>query len=371
MTKVLFVAGDASGDQHAAAVARALKEKDPSVRVSALGGPALRVVADEFLHDLVGESVMGFIEPLKKIPRFWRLQKTVVADAVRAADVVVPTDFFGFNQYTAKAGKAAGKKVFYLVSPQVWASRPGRIQTLKACVDKMLVIFPFEEKLYRDHGVPVAFVGHPYLDRLPRVDADASLKVEPVIGLLPGSRRGIVRRLLPEMLKAADILARKSVGRRFVLFAAPNLSNAFYDALIGPEERRPYLLEIVRDEDHEWRTGLDFALTCSGSATLENALLGVPMAVVYKTSWLTYQIAKRIVSVGRIGMVNLLAGKDLAPELIQDGATPENMAAAAEEILGDAPRRKALRRELLSLRDKLGGPGFAGRVAGEILAYVK
>jgi lipid-A-disaccharide synthase len=368
MPKILFVAGDASGDQHAAAVAQALKEANPSVHISALGGPALRTVADEFLHDLVGESVMGFIEPLKKIPRFWRLQKTVIADAVRAADVVVPTDFFGFNQYTAKAGKAGGKKVVYLVSPQVWASRAGRIETLKASVDRMLVIFPFEEKVYSDRGVPVTFVGHPYLDRLPRVDPEAPFKIEPVIGLLPGSRRGIVHRLLPEMLKAADLLARKSIGRRFVLFAAPNLSNAFYDALIGPSDRRPYLLEIVRDEDYEWRTGLDFALTCSGSATLENALLGVPMAVVYKTSWITYQIARRIVKVDRIGMVNLLAGKDLAPELIQDGATPEAMAAAVEDLLQDAPRRRALRRELLSLREKLGGPGFAARAAREILA---
>lgn len=370
MPRILFVAGDASGDQHAAAVAGELKARRPEIQITALGGPALRAVADRFLHDLVGESVMGFVEPLKKIPRFWRLQKEVIAPAAREADVVVPTDFFGFNQYTARAGKEAGKKVLYLVSPQVWASRAGRIETLKKYVDRMLVIFPFEEKLYKDRGVPVTFVGHPYLDRLPAVDPEAPFKIEPVIGLLPGSRKGIVRRLLPEMLKAADLLARKSIGRRFILFAAPNLSNAFYDALIGPKDRRPYLLEIVRDEDHEWRTGLDLALTCSGSATLENALLGIPMVVVYKTSWITYQIARRIVKVDRIGMVNLLAGRDLAPELIQDRATPENMAAAAEDLLKDPARRRTLRRELLALRDKMGGPGFARRAAEQILSYI-
>jgi lipid-A-disaccharide synthase len=367
---VLFVAGDASGDRHAADVADALKAKNPDVRVLAVGGPALKAVADEFLADLVSHGVMGFWEPLAKIPRYWRLLNEVVKPAVARADAVVPTDFFGFNRHVARAGKAGGKKVLYLVSPQVWASRPGRVQTLKACVDKMLVIFPFEEKIYKDAGVPVRFIGHPFLDRLPPADPEAPFKIEPVIGLLPGSRAGVVRRHLPLMLQAADLLARKSIGRRFILFAAPNLSNAFYDALIGPDDRRPYLLEIVRDDEFQWRQGLDLALTCSGSSTLENALLGVPMVVVYQTSRLTYEIAKRVVNVDKIGMVNILAGRDLAPELIQDRATPEALAAAAEDLLRDPARRRALRRDLLSLRQKLGGPGASFRAAEEIISYI-
>lgn len=371
MTTVLFVAGDASGDRHAADVALALKAARPEARVLAVGGPALKEAADEFLGDLVSHGVMGFWEPLAKIPRYISLLNNVIKPAIERANAVVPTDFFGFNQHVAKAGKAAGKKVLYLVSPQVWASRPGRIQTLKKCVDRMLVIFPFEEKLYRENGVPVTFIGHPFLDRLPPADPEAPLKVEPVIGLLPGSRAGVVRTHLPLFLRAADILARKSIGRRFILFAAPNLSNAFYDALIGADERRPYMLEIVRDDDFAWRSGLDMALTCSGSSTLENALLGVPMVVAYKTSALTYAIAKRIVSVKKIGMVNILSGKDLAPELIQDQATPENLARVAEDLMADPARRRALRRELVSLRDLLGGSGAAARAAAEILNAVE
>jgi lipid-A-disaccharide synthase len=367
MPRVLFVAGDASGDQHAADVAASLKAKRPDIEILAVGGPALQRTADHFLADLVSHGVMGFWEPLKKIPRYWALLRTVIRPAIARADAVVPTDFFGFNQYVAQAGKKAGKKVLYLVSPQVWASRPGRIQTLKQCVDRMLVIFPFEEALYRQHGVPVTFIGHPFLDRIPTVDPEASFKIEPVVGLLPGSRAGVVKRHLPLFLETADRLAQHNIGRRFILFAAPNLSNAFYDNLIGPDQRRPYLLEIVRDEGHQWRSALDLAITCSGSSTLENALLGIPMLVVYKTSRLTYEIAKRIVNVDRIGMVNILAGRDLAPEFIQDRATPDALSTAAETLLKDVPRRRTLRRDLLSLREKLGGSGAAGRAAEAVL----
>ena len=365
--KVLFVAGDPSGDQHAAAVARAIKSRCPQAEIAAVGGPALKSAADVFLHDLVGESVMGFIEPLAKIPRFWRLLRGVVAPAAAQADVVVPTDFFGFNRHVARAAKSAGNKVVYLISPQVWASRPGRIETLKKCVDRMLVIFPFEEEIYRSRGIPVTFVGHPYLDSLPLVPDEPPRNAEPVVGLLPGSRPAVVRRHLPLFLKAAHLLAAEKAAGRFILFAAPNLPNSFYDGLIGAPARRPYLLEVVRDDNNQRRQSLDLALTCSGSATLENALLGIPMVVVYKTSWLTYQLAKRLVQVDRIAMVNILAGRDLVPELIQDRATPENLAAEARSLLLDATRRRTLRKDLLSLRSKLGGPGFAEKAAEEIL----
>jgi lipid-A-disaccharide synthase len=369
MKRVLFVAGDASGDRHAADVAAALKSSRPDVEILAVGGPALRAVADRFLFDLVSHGVMGFWEPLRKIPRFWSLLKRVIVPAIAECDVVVPTDFFGFNQHVARAGKAAGKKVCYLVSPQVWASRPGRIETLKKTVDRMLVIFPFEEDLYRGRGVPVTFIGHPFLDRLPEVSADAPMNVEPVVGLLPGSRTGVVRRHLPIFLDAAALLSRRGVAKRFVLFAAPNLSNAFYDELLGSVGDRDFILEIVRDDDHRWRTGLDLAITCSGSSTLENALLGIPMLVVYRMSWLTYQLAKRLVKVERIGMVNILSGRELAPELIQDAATADGVADTAQALLRDPVRRRTLRTELLSLRGMLGGRGAAVRAAEVISSY--
>jgi lipid-A-disaccharide synthase len=370
MTRVLFVAGDASGDAHGADVARALKARRSDVEILAVGGPALQGVADRFLMDLVSQGVVGFWEPLVHIPRYVRLLNRIIIPAIQESQVVVPTDFFGFNQYVARAAKGRGKKVFYLVSPQVWASRPGRIQTLKKQVDRMLVLFPFEEKIYQDNDVPVTFIGHPLLDRLPDVPEEVPLNVEPVIGLLPGSRASVVRRHLPLFLKAADLLSRRSIGKRFVLFAAPSLPNGFYDELLGIRAQRPYLLEIVRDEGFQWRAGLDLALTCSGSSTLENALLGVPMVVSYRMSSLTYQIARRLVNVERIGMVNILAGRDLAPEFIQDQATPENLAQAAESLLRDPLRRRTLRKDLLSLRNVLGGPGASSRAADVIASSI-
>lgn len=372
MPRVFFVAGDLSGDHNAAHVAAHLKSQNPGVEILAIGGPALKKVADTFLLDMVDKSVFGFLEPIKKIPWFWNVLRNVIRPALAEyrPDVVVPTDFFGFNRFTAKAGRASGSQVYYLVSPQVWASRPGRIATLRKLVHRMLVIFPFEEELYRNNGVPVTFIGHPLLDRLPVAADNASLRVEPVVGLLPGSRAGEVKRHLPLFLKAADLLAKDVPGIRFVLFAAQSLSNDFYDSLLGRSIRRPYLLEIVRDEDYTWRSGLDYALTSSGTATLENALLGVPMSVVYKMSAITYQLAKRLVSVKHISMVNILAKKALVPEFIQDRATPENLAAACRDFLKDTAGRKTLRSELLSLRGLLGGPGAGRRAAKEILKAI-
>jgi lipid-A-disaccharide synthase len=374
MPRVLFIAGDPSGDFYAAHAAEEIKTKDPRVEILALGGPSLRAAAHHFLFDLVSEGVMGFWEPLKKIPRFWHILHKVLEPALTQwrPDVTVPVDFFGFNRFAAQAARRAGSLVFYFVSPQIWASRPGRIHILKKTVDKMLVIFPFEELLYRSYGVPAAFVGHPLMDLLPDASAASPRpRVEPIVGLLPGSRPGEVRRHLPLFLKTADLLSQKIPGIRFVLFAAKTLSNDFYDRLLGPGLRRPYLLEIVRDENYEWRSGLDLALTVSGTATLENALLGIPMVVVYKTSWITYSLARALIKVRYIAMANLLADRELVPELVQHHATPERLAAASLDLARDPGRRQNLRRDLLALRTQLGGPGAFGRIAAEILKGIK
>lgn len=364
----LFVAGDPSGDERAAEVARELKAMRPGLRVAALGGPALRKIADLFLEDLVAEGVMGFWEPLRKIPRFLSILRDTVRPFLsrEKPDVVVPTDFYGFNRHVAEAAKAAGRRVIYYVSPQVWASRPGRVEVLKKCVDRMLVLFPFEEDVYRAAGVPVTFVGHPLLDAVPEPAANPPLRVEPAIGLLPGSRPAEVRRHLPLFLAAADRLAAARRGLRFVLFAAPNLPNDFYDKLLGRDARRPYSVELVRDEGYRWRSGLDLALTCSGTATLENALLGLPMVVVYKTSWATYGLARALARVRRIAMPNILAGRDIVPERVQGAATPAAVADAAERFLSDASLRRQTRRDLLALRVRLGGPGAASRAAAAV-----
>ena len=364
MPRILFVAGDPSGDQHAARVAAEAKAR--GAEILAAGGPALKSVADRWLGDLVSQGVMGFLEPIKKIPFFVHFLNRVLRPALAEfkPDVVVPTDFYGFNRFVAKAAKAAGSRVCYFVSPQVWASRPGRIQTLKACVDRMLVIFPFEEKLYREAGVPVTFVGHPLLDLLPDTRGERPLRVEPTVGLLPGSRAGEVSRLLPVFLKAAD---RLPAGTRFVLFAAPTLPNIFYDRFLETGRSRAHLIEVVRDENYEWRRGVDVALACSGTATLENALLGLPTVVAYKTSWPTYLLARTLVRVKHIAMPNILAGETVMPEFIQSNATPDSLAGALRAHLSNPPECRRVRGHLLSLREQLGGAGAAVRAAEAIL----
>jgi lipid-A-disaccharide synthase len=191
-----------------------------------------------------------------------------------------------------------------------------------------------------------------------------------VVGLLPGSRPGEVKRHLPLFIETARLLSARIPGIRFVLFAAPSLSNEYYDRVLaenGAREGFPYLMELVRDENFEWRASLDLALTCSGSATLENALLGVPMVVVYKMSWVTYALARRLANVSNIAMANILAGEALVPELIQDQARPEALAEESVKILKDLDGRRDLRQRLLALRLKLGGPGASRRAAEEIL----
>ncbi len=364
---LLLVAGDPSGDLHGAGLIRALKRADPALRACAVGGPLMREEADEFLEDLAGRGVTGFWEPLLKL-RFLTALALGLRRFLRERkpDAVVCIDYYGFNRRVLGLAAAAGTPAFYYVSPQVWASRPGRVNVLKRLVRKMLVIFPFEEKLYRAAGVPARFVGHPLLDLLPdplMPDGQVpDLNPEPRVGLLPGSRRSELSRHLPLMVEAFARLKRALPGCRGQVFAASGQPDSAYQAA------RAAGLEIVRERDYAERRRLDLAICSSGTATLENAMLGVPMVVVYRLSRLTYWIARALIRVPHISMANILAGRALVPELIQDDANPEKVAEAARALLADDGRRRALRRELLSVRASLGGPGAADRAAGEILS---
>ncbi|MBI4387404.1 MAG: lipid-A-disaccharide synthase [Elusimicrobia bacterium] len=362
MTKrFLIVAGDPSGDFHAAHLARALKALEPGVRIAAVGGSLLRAAADEFIEDVASLGVTGFLEPLRKLPFFFkllrRLERWLRAHKPAA---VICVDFYGFNRWVLAAAKAQGLPTYYYISPQVWATRSGRVRTLKRLADRMLVIFPFEENLYKDAGVPVSFVGHPLLDHLPTPRPKA--RSGPLrIGLLPGSRPGEVRRHLPIFLKAVALLRNEFSDIDASVFAAPPLQDDAYRAV------RRAGLPLVRDESYRLRSELDFALTSSGTATLENALLGIPMAVVYRLSWPTYWIARQLIRVPRIAMANLLAGRELVPELIQQDATPRRLSEAAGSFLRDAQKLASTREELLRIRRLLGEPGAAARAASIIL----
>ena len=362
---LLIVAGDPSGDLHASSLIRALKARAPGLRVAAVGGPLSREAADEFIEDLASRGVTGFLEPVLMIPFLFglrsRLKKFLLE---RRPQALVCVDYYGFNRRVLPLAQAAGIPAFYFVSPQVWASRPGRVQVLKRFVRRMFVIFPFEETLYREAGVPALFVGHPLLDLIPEPAAVKAAGIDPLVGLLPGSRASEVRRHLPLFFAAFALIRERIPAAKGLLFAAVNQSDEAYGPL-------PLGVEIVRERDYRSRGRLDVAVCSSGTATLENALLGVPMVVVYKLSWATYAIARALVRVKHIAMANLLAGRELVPEFIQSDATAERIAGAALQFLEDAARAATVRAQLLDVRRSLGAPGAAGRAAAALLEDLK
>jgi lipid-A-disaccharide synthase len=363
MRHILIVAGDPSADRHGAALVAALRKRDSSLRISALGGNQLRKSADNFLYPLVGVGGFGFWEPLTKLPQLWKAW-TAFKNCLSTdkPDIVVPIDYYGFNIHVARRARQCKIPVAYYVSPQVWASRPGRIQKLAAAVSKMLVIFPFEVDLYKKAGVPVTFVGHPLIERLPPSGTEAPT---PVIGLLPGSRRGITSRHLPILIQGAERIKKEFPQARCVIFRPEEIEEAFY----APFLKQSPWIEMTTDPSYETRRTLWLALGVSGTASLENMLLGIPMIIMYKLSTLTYWIARSLIRIPYVGIPNILAGKSIVPELIQGQATPEHLLETARPYISDAHRRQEMRDLLLSLRATL-QEGGSSRASGEILAMI-
>jgi len=378
--RLLLVAGDPSGDLYGSLLIRELRHlfsRLPGralLRFEVAGGRLMKRTLkqdDSFLCDLASKGVTGFVEPARRLPMFMGLMRRIKdVLARRKPDAVICIDFYGFNRHVMGAAKAAGVPVFYFISPQVWASRPGRVRAIKRLVDRMLVIFPFEESLYRDAGVPVTWVGHPLLDLLPEPARMDGLRGgrHLRIGLLPGSRAGEVRRHLPVFLKATTRILRDFPRAKVSVFAGAQLPEELYRrwlhrwrGLDGGHAK------LVRESDYAVRVQQDVVLTSSGTATLENALLGLPMVVIYKLSWPTYFLARALIKVDMIAMANILAGRRVVPELIQHDATPENVARSALAVLEDPRKLRAMREELISLRTKLGGRGAVTRTARIIL----
>lgn len=362
---LLIVAGDPSADRHGAALVQALRRRSPGLRVSALGGIHLKEAADHFLYPLAGLGGFGFWEPVIKLPHLWTaFGKVKRLFREERPDGVVPMDYYGFNIHVARRARAQGIPVLYYISPQVWASRAGRIRELAAVVRKMLVILPFEEKLYREAGVPVAFVGHPLLEKAPAPAAIPAASKR--IGLLPGSRWGTIRRHLPILVQTAQRLRRQRPDAEFLMFRPREIDEPRY---------RPFLaaasfIRLVAESDYQERRTLRVAISVSGTAALENMLLGIPMVILYRLSALSYWVAKRIVRIPFIAMPNILAGRAVAPEFIQDAATPERLSQAAERLLRDDRHWEETRSALIELRRSL-GQGGSDRAAEEILSAVE
>jgi len=371
---ILVIAGDPSGDLHAANLIKELLAKDPEISITSMGGVRMQEVSTHFIYNLVSVGAVGFAEPFKNFFLWFKLIKIVrrYLEEKRPA-CVIAVDFYGFNHQVL--GLAAHRKIpaFYYISPQVWASRPGRAAKLAKLTREMFVIFPFEADIYKKVKGNATFVGHPLLDLMPEPGqkdfppADGAWK----IGILPGSRKTEISRHLPLFIKAFYRIKESHPKARAYLFAVPEFpDDRIVPELEAVEKYWSKDIEIVREKDYKMRAQMDFAFTCSGTATLENALLGVPMAVAYKMQKLTYAIAKRVAKVQYISLVNILLKKPAVKELIQEAATVDNLAQDAFAYINNPPRMQAARKELIGLRTMLGERGAAERAAARILAHL-
>lgn len=369
---IMISCGEASGDLYGGALAAELGRLDPNLRITGLGGDRLRVQGANQL-DYRGLSVTGLSEALAVLPRSWRTLRRLVATATAdRPDVFVAIDFPDFNFRLASAMKRLNVPIVYYVGPQIWAWRSGRLSVIKRLVDRMLVIFPFEEALYRDAGVPVEFVGHPLVELTPVGASPADLRARlgvagqgPVVGLLPGSRTNEVRAILPGLYGAARLIAREIPAVRFVVARAPGLSSMLFDDPHGHSSGPPPTVVEGRADDVLGAS--DVVLTASGTATVQAALHGRPMVIVYRLTPLTYRLGRPFVRVKTYGMVNLIAGETVVPELIQDDFTPETVAREAIALLTDEARAERVRQDLARVRTRLGAPGASRRAAEAVI----
>jgi len=372
---LIVVAGEASGDAHAAALVKEIKALNPTITFSGLGGTKMRDAGVELYEDLTRYAVVGFIEVithLKEIKKAFHLILRKVTET--RADAVILVDFPGFNMRLARELKKRNVKIIYYISPQVWAWKKNRIALIKRDTDKMLVLFAFEKELYERHGVDVAWVGHPLLDMI-KVNTSretflrsAGLSSEKTtIGILPGSREKEVETLLPAMLGAARLLYKKNSGLQFLLIKASTVESAIFERHLAIAD---IPLKIIEQQNYDAINATDMCMVASGTATLETAILQKPMVVVYKTSFLTWLLAKLFIKIPYIGLVNVVAGKKVVPECIQFDATPEKIADELTNIIDDTSRRTQITAELAAVRSCLGEPGASKRAAREALKLI-
>jgi lipid-A-disaccharide synthase len=366
--RVLLSCGEASGDLYAGALVRELRALVPGIDVFGLGGPQFDAAGGRRIADHRELSVNGLFEVLGKIPQLNAARRQLIAAAgATVPDVFVPIDFWGFNYRLAQAMRRRGVPVVYYVSPQLWASRPWRMRSMREIDARVLVIFPFEEAIYRKAGVPVEFVGHPLVE-LTRVAASRAQFLEargltssaPTVAILPGSRANEVSRILP----AAALIRRALPDAQFLLARAPRLA----DALFQPLARAGLPRAVIVDGDTDTvLASADVTLTASGTATVQAALHDTPMVIVYRVSPLTYALGRRLLTVDTFGMVNLIAGSRIVPELIQQDFTPDAVAREALSMLTDVSRAATIRDALRAVRQKLGSAGASHRAAEAVV----
>lgn len=365
--KLAIVAGEASGDLHASEVVRELKKLDPALETFGIGGDLLAREGMTLLHHASEMGIVGLFNVIRHLPMFRRVFNELIERiAEEKPDAVLLVDYPDFNLRVAKRCKELGLRVIYYISPQLWAWRKGRVRHIARYVDRMVVIFPFEETFYQEHGVPVRYVGHPLIEQLAGVRKPARRPDRLRLALLPGSRRMEVKALLPSMLDAVEILRRERTVEAYII-QAPTIAHEELDQIL---EARGVAIPILPHDRGEGVAAADVALSSSGTATLESAILGTPVVVMYRLSRSTYMLAKRLIRLPHFSLVNIVAGRSVVPELIQDEVNGERIAAEVRKLVEPGNYEK-VSAALADIRAKLGTPGASARVAEEIHAMVK
>ncbi|MGF1546746.1 MAG: lipid-A-disaccharide synthase [Thiotrichales bacterium] len=365
--RVLLVAGEASGDMHAANLARELRTLCPTVQLRAMGGEAQRAAGVEILIDNRDLAVVGIVEVLRHYPQIRRALRTLEDELARTRpQLLILVDYVEFNLKLAATAKRLGVPVLFYVSPQVWAWREHRVKRIGARVDMMAVIFPFEVKFYERHGIPVRYVGNPLVGHVKPTRDKAACYAEfgldptrPVVGLLPGSRRSEVSRLLPLFAATAARLHALRPQLQFVVPVAPGLDRAWVSGLLPPEPP----IQLAHGASYDAMQLCAAILTASGTATLETALMDVPMALAYQVAPLSYAILRRLIKIPDIGLVNIVAGRRIVQEFVQHGATADAIAPELLRLLEDNAYRAEIHAGLAAVREKLGDDQGSKRVA--------
>ena len=367
--------GEPSGDLYAGALTTELRDLEPEVQVFGLGGEQFEAAGGRLVASYEGLTVTGLAEVLSVLPHSWRVYRSLVATArSERPDVLVLIDYPDFNVRLGQAVAALGVPVVYYICPQVWAWRANRLATMRRFVSRALVIFPFETSIYEEADIPVSFVGHPLLelarparDREAVREATGLDQTAPLVALLPGSRPNELRGILPDLVGAARLVRDRVPRAQFVVARAPALSDELFRPLAELTPSPP----LVASSSDDVLNAADVVLTASGTATVQTAIHGRPMVVVYRLSRLSYWIGRRFVRVDAFGMVNLVTGRKVVPELLQQEFTPEAVAAEAVRFLSDDAHAAATRADLRSVRDALGGPGASARAARRILEVAR
>ena len=371
MAKILISAGEASGDIHAAAVTAALKRIDSTTEVFGMGGDDLRAAGGKVLFDIKDHGVMGFVEVIKKLPDLFKLRREFarVMDE-RKPDCLVVVDYPGFNMKLAKLAHDKGIPVVSYIAPSAWAWNKGRAKNVAKIVDKVACIFPFEYDVYKEAGAPVEFVGHPLVDivhpTMERAEAEAWVGKEPgrpLVLLMPGSRLMEIERMLDVILEGAKLLQKQMPQ---VQFAMPRAGTIPLEMLQSKIQTSGLEVKITEGHNYDLFSVADLALATSGTVTLEAAMCGLPSVILYRTSAITAFIARRVINIPNIGLPNIVAGRQILPELLQEELTPAKLAATAVELLAPE-RRPQLEANLAYMKERLGEPGAVNRVAQLIL----